>query len=224
MLENIPQNITAEDNELLTKEISEEEMFQTIRSLEQDKSPGPYNFSIRFYKHFWGLIKHDLRCMLNYTLRKKKVGGATDSTFLALIPKETNPSIFSRFRPIFLCNSSYKILTKIISSRLKPLLSKMVSENQGGFMENKQITYNIILVQEAIHSSRGRKDKGMVLKLDMENVFDRVKHSFLSKVLNKYGFSSEFIDSIKACIGSPWIAPMINVCSTQIFKSSRGLR
>jgi hypothetical protein len=162
--------------------------------------------------------------MLNYTLRKKKVGGATNSTFLALIPKETNPSNLSIFRPISLCNSSYKILTKIISSRLKPLLSKLVSENQGGFMENKQITDNIILVQEAIHSSRGCKDKGMVLKLDMENAFDRVKHSFLSKVLDQYGFSSEFIDWIKACIGSPWIAPMINGRPTHFFKSNRGIR
>jgi hypothetical protein len=162
--------------------------------------------------------------MLNYTLRKKKVGGATNSTFLALISKETNPSNFSRFRLISLCNSSYKILTKIIASRIKPLLSKLVSGNQGGFKENKQITNNIILVQEAIHSNRERKDKGMILKLDMENAFDRVKHSFLYKVLERYGFSPEFIDWVNACIGSPWIAPMINGWPSHFFKSSRGLR
>jgi len=56
-------------------------------------------------------------------------------------------------------------------------------------MENKKITDNIILVQEAIHSSKERKDKGMVLKLHMANSFDHVKHSFLSKVLDSYGFS-----------------------------------
>jgi hypothetical protein len=97
--------------------------------------------------------------MLNYTLQKKKVGGATNSTFLALIPKETNPSNFSRFWPISLCNSSYKILTKIIAMQLKPYLSKLVSENQGGFMENKQITDNIVLVQEAIHSRESEMKK-----------------------------------------------------------------
>jgi hypothetical protein len=90
--------------------------------LGQDKAPGPDGFSIHFFKLFWETIKYDLKRMLNYTLRKKKVGGATNSTFLALIPKESNPSNFSRFRPISLCNSSYKILTKIIASRIKPLL------------------------------------------------------------------------------------------------------
>jgi hypothetical protein len=41
----------------------------------------------------------------------------------------------------------------------------------------------------------------MVIKLDMENTFDWVKHSFLFKV-KKYNFSEEFIECIKANIGS----------------------
>jgi hypothetical protein len=63
-------------------------------------------------------------------------------------------------------------------------------------MENKQITNNIILVQEAVHSSRCQKEKVRVIKLDMANAFDTVKHSFLFFVLQKYGFSLEFIDWI----------------------------
>jgi hypothetical protein len=42
---------------------------------------------------------------------------------------------------------------------------------------------------EIIHSRRSHKYKGMVIKLDMENAFDRVKHSFLFSVLKAYGFS-----------------------------------
>jgi len=122
MLEHIPLRITTKDNELLTQQISEEDILQAIRSLDQDKALGPDGFSIIFYKHFWNLIKYDLRHILNYSLHKKKVGGETNSTFLALIPKETNPSNFSRFWPISLCNSSYKILTKMIASRIKPIL------------------------------------------------------------------------------------------------------
>ena len=47
---------------------------------------------------------------------------------------------------------------------------------------------NVILVQEALHSINLRKEKGIQIKLDMENAFDRVKHSFLFKVL--YSFNS----------------------------------
>jgi hypothetical protein len=131
MLENIPTCITKEENEALIRDISEEEISQEIWSLGQDKAPRPDGFSIHFFKDFWDTIKKYLKRMLNNTLKKKKVGGATNSTFLALIPKESNPSNFSRFRPISLCNSTYKILTKIIANKLKPLLGKMILENQG---------------------------------------------------------------------------------------------
>jgi hypothetical protein len=64
----------------------------------------------------------------------------------------------------------------------------------------------------------------MVIKLDMANAFDSVKHSFLFYVLKAYGFSETFIDWIKACIGVPRISPMINGWPTHFFKSNRGLR
>jgi hypothetical protein len=146
--------------------------------LDPDKAPGPDGFPIRFYRSFWDIIKRDLKKMLNYTLHKHKIGGATNSTFLSLIPKESNPSNFSRFCPISLCNSSYKILTKIIATQLNPLLTKLISENHSGFLKDKQITDNIVLVQEAIHSSKKSKAPGMVVKLDMANAFDRVKTQF----------------------------------------------
>jgi hypothetical protein len=130
--------------------------------------------------------------MLNYSLHKQRIRGATHSTFPTLIPKDSNPSNFSRFHPISLCNSYYKILTKIIANRLNPLLAKLISENQTGFLRDKQITDNIILVQESIHSCKKTKTLGMVVKLDMENAFDKVKQSFLFSVLRAYGFSENF--------------------------------
>jgi hypothetical protein len=224
MLANIPEIVSEPENNQLVQEISEEEIAKAIWSLDPDKAPGPDGFPIRFYRSYWDIIKRDLKKMLNYTLHKQKVGGATNSTFLALIPKESNPSNFSRFHPISLCNSSYKILTKIIATRLSPLLTKLISENQSGFLKDKQITDNIVLVQEAIHSSKKTKTPGMVVKLDMENTFDRVKHSFLFSILKAYGFSENFINWIKACISMPWVSPLLNGRPSNFFKASRGLR
>jgi hypothetical protein len=48
-------------------------------------------------------------------------------------------------------------------------------------MQERQIIDNIVLVQEAIHSSVQSKGKGMVIKLDMDNAFDRVIIAFFFK-------------------------------------------
>ena len=95
--------------------------------------------------------------MLNWNRKKDKIGGATNSTFLALIPKEKNPLSIERFHTISLCNTSYKILTKILATRMKKIMAKIISETQGGFIVGRKIMDNIIIVQEAIHSSMERK-------------------------------------------------------------------
>ena len=81
------------------------------------------------------------------------MGGCTNSTFLALIPKEANPSSFDRYSPSSLCNASYKIFSKLLENRLKPFLGKPISPLQGGFVKGRHILDNVIQVQEAMHSS-----------------------------------------------------------------------
>eukprot|EP00253_Pinus_taeda_P032306 PITA_32306 len=224
LLQHLPTEISKEINENLIKEIEEEEIRRATWTLHPDKSPGPNGFPICFLQAYWGIIKKYLVKMIKWTQHMGKIGGFTNATHLAFLPKENRPSSFSRFRPISLCNSSYKILTKILASHLKPLLPSLISENQGGFLANRQISDSILFVQEAIHFSQSRNAKGFILKLDLANAFDRVRHSFLLLVLKKMGFVAPFLDLVKACISGPWISPLINGRPGPSFQSSRGLR
>ena len=72
--------------------------------------------------------------------RKVKVGGCTNSTFLALIPKEVNPSSFDIFLPISLCNVCYKILSNLLANRFKLLLGKLISPLQGWICERQTLS------------------------------------------------------------------------------------
>eukprot|EP00253_Pinus_taeda_P005951 PITA_05951 len=223
-LSNIPQLVNDEENTVLCRPITTKEVIQVIWSMEADKAPGPDGFSIHFYQSCSEVIKSDLLKMIKGFMIKAKIGGGIKSTFLALIPKETNPETFARFRPISLCNASYKIIAKLLAHRLKPLLKKLISSNQGGFVEGRYIMDNVIQVQETIHSSKQRGEKGMLIKLDMANAFDRVNRLFLCKVLLSFGFSRHFVQLIKACIDSPWIAPLVNGRPTNFFQAQRGIR
>jgi hypothetical protein len=209
---------------MLTAPINLQEIKNALDNMEADKAPGPDGFTPRFYKACWPIIKKDLLRMVRKSQNCLKLGGSTNSTFLALIPKEKGASNFSRFRPISLCNTSYKLVTKIIATRLKVILPSIIPENQGGFIKGRQILDNIVLVQEALHSSIQRKEKGMIIKLDLANAFDRIRHDFLFQVMRNMGFTENFISWIKACIASPWISPLVNGRSTQYFQASRGLR
>ena len=64
----------------------------------------------------------------------------------------------------------------------------------------------------------------MVIKLDLANAFDRVRHEFLFQVMSRFGFAPGLISWVKACISSPWVAPLVNGRAAPFFQSSRGLR
>jgi hypothetical protein len=159
-----------------------------------DKALGPDGFTTRFFQNRWDIIKSYFTKLIWKSQNCSKIGRGTNSYFLALIPKEKGAVNFGRFRPISLCNTSYKILTKIIANIIKKILPAIIPENQGGFVKGRYIVDYIILVQEALHSSIRRKDKGMIIKLDLANAFDRVRHKFLFKVMKIFGFAPSFIN------------------------------
>lgn len=130
--------------------------------------------------------------MIRYAFKRFIMGGGVNTSLLPLIPKELNPSSFSRFHLISFYDVSYKVISKFLASRLKNFLSQLILVNQGGFVLGRQIFDNIILLQEAIDSSWKIGDQGMVIKLDMKNSFDKVKHNFMLKVLKKLGFVTTF--------------------------------
>jgi len=63
----------------------------------------------------------------------------------------------------------------------------------------------------------------MVIKLDMAHEFDHVRHSSLFHVIEKYGFSLEFIELVVSYIKEPWITPLINGWPCSLFHSSMDL-
>ena len=71
--------------------------------------------------------------------------------FITLIPKVGNTESVSEFRPISLCNLLYKIISKVIANRLKPILNSIISEAQSAFIADRLIADNILIAFESLH-------------------------------------------------------------------------
>ena len=133
--------------------------------MEKDKAPGMDGFTIDFFQSCWDLVMEEKWEVVEESKRTKRVLKAFNATFLTLLPKEQGVDSPRKFRPISLCNVVLKIITKVMANHLKPMLPKLVSQEQSGFVEGTQILDGIILTPEMIHFLKQTKMPGMMIKV-----------------------------------------------------------
>lgn len=117
------------------------------------------------------------------------------------------------YRPIALFNLFYKIITNLLSIRLKPVLSSIISENQSAFIPGRAISDNVIITHEVLHylkTSQAQKNCSMAVKIDMSKAYDRVEWGFVSQVLTHLGFHEKLVNWIMQCITSVSYMFLIN--------------
>eukprot|EP00253_Pinus_taeda_P006425 PITA_06425 len=195
-----------------------------MRSMPNDKAPRPDGFTINFYKACWSIVKQDVWEVVEDSRQLRTILKSLNSTFLALIPKVEEAKTPDKFRPIALCNVIYKIISKVIANRLKTILPGIISEEQSGYVEGRQIFDNILLAQEMIHSLHSRKEAGMLMQLDLSKAYDKVSWKYLEAVLRAFGLYNTWIKWILALIKSPRYAILVNGAPSTPFAPSRGIR
>jgi hypothetical protein len=112
--------VTEENNVDLFKTISKEELLGVLSLFKKDKSPGRDGWNVDFFLNFFELLGDDLLWVVEEIRTLGKVPRNCNTNFIALIPKTNCPNSFKEFRLISLCNCLYKVISKILSTRLKP--------------------------------------------------------------------------------------------------------
>lgn len=85
------KQIYHEESIMLEEYFSLEEIKEVIWNSPGDKSPGPDEFNMNFYKRCWEFLKDDLFNFANIFFLKAILPRAVTSSFLTLIPQVDNP-------------------------------------------------------------------------------------------------------------------------------------
>ena len=129
---------------------------------------------------------------------------------ITLIPKVQEANIIQQYRPICLLNVSYKIFTKVTTNRLGSVADKVVSPTQTAFIKGRNILEGVVILHETIHELHRKKLSGVILKLDFEKAYDKVRWPCLYQTLRMKGFSSKWISWIKTFISGGSVAVNVN--------------
>jgi exonuclease III len=219
--------VTKDMNNILCAEYTEEEVRNAMFNIGDLKAPGPDGMPSIFYKHFWSTVGDQVTAEVLNVLKGGDIPEGWNDTMVVLIPKTSNPVKLKDLRPISLCNVLYKVISKVISNRLKIILPDIISPNQSAFVPGRIISDNILLAYELTHYLQ-RRSTGAVgyaaLKLDISKAYDRVEWKFLHDMMIKMGFDMGWIKLIMKCITSVRYQIKVNGDATDIITPQRGLR
>ncbi|CAH9091992.1 unnamed protein product [Cuscuta epithymum] len=209
----------------LISPITDLEIRQALFDIGSDKAPGPDGYSSAFFKANWNIVGEGVceavkEFFLSGTLLRQ-----VNHTVVALIPKTKHSPTVSDFRPISCTNVTYKIITKILASRLGPCLSGIINPAQGAFVDGRLMSDNIFLAQELVRGyARKRVTPRCMIKIDLRKAYDTVSWDFLDRVLRHIGLPDLFVKWIMECVTTSSFSISINGVLHGWFEGKRGLR
>ena len=206
-------------------EISLKEALESLKKMENNKSPGSDGYTAEFYKFFWNDIGVFLVRSINEGFLNGQMSVTQRRGIITCIPKEGKEKQFLKnWRPITLLNTAYKIASACIAQRLKSVLPTIISENQSGFLPGRYIGENIRLVHDMLVHTESHDIPGLLLLVDYEKAFDSIAWSFIKKAMDFFAFGPTikkwievFYNNISACVG-------VNRNYTSWFNIERGVR
>ena len=199
VLKDISYNkLSSAETEKLEGELTLEEISIALKNMKHNKTPGIDGFPSEFFKTFWLNLKHFVLRSLNSSFKKGEFSISLRRTIITCLPKGNKPrEKLKNWRPLSMLSVLYKIASASLANRVKPVLNKIISKIQTGFVPGRYIGESTRLVYDLMHHTEEKNIPGLLMLIDFEKAFDSISWQFLYKVLKLLGFGHSFIQWMK---------------------------
>lgn len=131
--------------------MTNEEIRNAAFRVKGSSAPGEDGLTGVFYQKYWHIVGEQITKDVSGFFSTFSLPAGWNHTQISLLPKIPNPSSMKDMRPICLCSVQYKIISKILSERLKLVLDDIVSDTQGAFVGGRLISDNVTIAHELVH-------------------------------------------------------------------------
>ena len=143
---------------------------------------------------------------------------------ITLLHKGNDRKQLNNWRPITLLNTDYKIFSKIIATRLKPLMSSIIHHSQKGFIKGRNISEVIRYIDDTINLANQSHQSGLIASVDFSKAFDSVNKNTITNVLQMFNFGPKFRNLVKILIKNSESSVKNGGWVSSWFSTNRGVR
>jgi hypothetical protein len=122
-----------------------------------------------------------------------------------------------------LLNVSFKIFTKVATNRLLEVAHKVINPTQTTFLPGQNIMEGVVILHETIHEMHQKNQSGVILKIDFEKAYDKVKWAFVRQTLQMKGFSQTWCKWVEAFTQNGHMGIKINNQVGENFVTKKGI-
>ena len=223
-LNNLDRFLTNEEASLCEGDLTLAECTAALKSFKRNKSPGLDGLPYEFYTKFWDLLGPDLVATFNDSFAKGSLSFSQRTGLITLLYKKNDRFDTKNWRPISLLCEDYKILSKVLTNRLKTVLASVTSEFQLCGVPGRFSGSNIRTIQDIVNFCNSNALEGAILSLDQEKAFDRVDWGFMLRVLERMNFGPSFRAWVSLLYHNIFSRVLVNGHVSHGFGVTRGVR
>ena len=159
--------------------LGEKELFESIKSFQNKKSPGNDGLTKEFYHAFWNQIKQPFLKSKSEFKRVKYLSTSQKQAIIKLLEEPNKDKKFiCNWTPISLLNFDQKIISKALAAGLQKVLPSLIDPRQTAFVNGRFINESGRLISDIIEIWDKENISGYLMTIDFQKAFDSLNNCF----------------------------------------------
>ena len=194
---NLPV-IKPEDRAFIEAPIQLEEITAALKTSPKHRAPGLDGLPHEFYQRTQHIIGPTLVKVFQEQLDRGELIQSGKEGVTRLIPKVEGTPTIQQVRPITLLSCDYKLMSKIIATRMNKILPRVLTSSQLCTRKPRTILTGVTEIISVMEHVRVKNLSAYILSLDAYKAFDKANTNLSLIILERMGFGPTFTGWIKA--------------------------
>ncbi|KAL4103343.1 hypothetical protein QTP88_018720 [Uroleucon formosanum] len=203
---------------------TKQEIYNIIKKLKNNKSPGENNVVAELLKNGGNAIKDEIWKMIKEIWETEVMPGEWNTAILCPIFKKGDTLDPKNYRGISLLDTCYKILSTLLLERITPYAEGIIGRYHCGFIKGKSTIDHIFTLRQTMEKYYEFDMDLYMIFVDYKQAYDSVNRQELWKAMLHFGIPKKYVNLVNMCNNKTVLKVRFLQTLSPAFEVNSGLR